>query len=665
MPPQEFQKNIPHLIALAVLILALLLIATKTGLVSCSSLGQGYCDVYYSVVGKPTVLIIRGDEGMGSPDALARMIEDQHQLPVQKLRVDQISKGNIEDYSLIVVERAREIPTEKLKVFNDYLFEDMGRLVWVGDAGTIGASSDETCRLMTYTAEWNTGEGKDRQEYEENICVKENEIFSSSEDTASTVLSMKRDLLVEKAFNHIDTLCEDAFEGSLGVSEKKGYPCEGASYENVYFNWLNEKSFRNNINPWSRGEYEKLTTDTKESGIDFAKSVLGVGFVADDFAVAEFDAYYNDIDAVRDGLINAHTGFVACSRNISDVVCNVDAKAVIVSSSLNAVKKQKDNAKTDLSGITTTLNSLAQQKEAKNESGYEATAASQKITLLISDIEAVNVPEDIVSVMQITQLEKVVNYLETIENELVQLRGGETDSTLQANYDLHISTVESRINSYSSAVNNLKTSVASYNECSGEEVSTVVDVIASETDYQKELKELIAYSSPLIDETGAVDFIKHVQSGSNWGALANKLENVSLQCGGSDFTTGMASAAEAIITAEEAVTNPALESNALASMQVADIKHPLVEGVTRAKDLKKDDLPVPFVLVETNDVNSHEVIQLRVTPAYKGANTWPGITVKDPKFASHLFGKGVVVYYAFPPETDEVFVKNLIEFMLY
>lgn len=660
----EMTKNLPHIIAVGVLLLALLIVATKTGLVGCSSLGTSYCDMYYSVLGKPTVLIVRGDEGMGSPDTLARMIENQYQLPVQKLGVEQISRGNIQDYTIIIVEQARMIPTEKLKVFNDYLFEDMGRLVWVGDAGTVGASSDETCRLMEYTAEWKADDGKHREEYEENICLKESDVFASADATASEVVSMKRDIMVEKAFGHLEALCEDAFEGSLGVYGTKGYPCDGAGYEDVYFNWMNEESFRSSVNPWTRGEYEKLTTEGKESGINFGKNVLGVGFVADDFAVAEFDLYYDGINEVKEGLIKAHTGFVACSNSLTGELCNLGAKENLVKSALANLDNQKDNAQGELSGIVTTLNSLAQQKEAKNESSSLINAASNRLENDIDEIEAVNVPLDTITNPEITAIEAITTTLDGSREELVQLRGDESDATVKSNYDQHIAAIEARITSFESKIDELRGYIADYNECAGAEIQTMTDLIEAETGYREELDTLIAYSSPMIDENGAVDFIRQAQ-GSKWDGLAGKLKTISLECGGDEFTTGMAEAANAIEVAQETLTDPATESEALATMQVADVKHPLVEGVTRTKDLKKNDLPVPFVLVETNDVDSHEVIQLRVTPAYEGINTWPGITVKDPKFASHIFGRGVVVYYAFPPETDEVFVKNLVEFLLY
>jgi hypothetical protein len=87
--------------------------------------------------------------------------------------------------------------------------------------------------------------------------------------------------------------------------------------------------------------------------------------------------------------------------------------------------------------------------------------------------------------------------------------------------------------------------------------------------------------------------------------------------------------------------------------------------VSKSIDLKKGGLPVPFVLVETSERKTYTVTQLKVTPAYKGQATWPAITVKDPKFAVHAFGRGTVVYYAFPPETDEVFMDNLVDYILY
>ncbi|MCK4327900.1 MAG: hypothetical protein KAW41_05555 [Candidatus Diapherotrites archaeon] len=664
MASQDLQKNLPHLIAIGVLVFALLIVATKTGLVGCSSLGQGYCDIYYSVLGKPTILIIRGDEGMGSPDTLARMIETQYQLPVQKLRVDQVSKGNIQDYSLIIVEHAREIPTEKLKVFYNYLFEDMGRLVWVGDAGTIGSSSDQTCRTMEYTAEWRDEGGKRIQEYEEEICVKESEVSTPSDAMASEAFAIKKEALIAGALEHIEGICADAFDGTLGVSGTKGYPCEGGSYQDIYFRWDNEQGFRTTANPWARGEYEKITAEGTEGGIDFGKSVLGVGFVADDYAVAEFDRYYAGIDTVMEGLASAHAGFVVCHNALGgEGGCSPTAALAAVNAGLAGLENEKSGAKTDLGGVVTTLKSLAQQKDARGESSSAVSSAATKMEGYIDDIEAVVIPDGVPTSMEITAIEGIATKVAGAKSSLESLRASEEDAVVKSNYDSHISLLGSRVSDIEAAAAKLRSDANEYNSCEEDEVGNVAEAISAETGHIEELNTLIAYSSPLVDENGAVDFIRTAQ-GSEWAALARGLRDMSLKCG-DGFAEGMNSAAAAIEAAQEVRLDPATESEALAVMQVADVKHPLVQGVTRAKDLKKNDLPVPFVLVETNDVNSHEVVQLHVTPAYRNANTWPGITVKDPKFASHIFGRGVVVYYAFPPETDEVFVKNLIEFMLY
>ncbi len=660
----ELQKDIPHIIAIAVLLLALLIVATKTGLVSCSALGNGYCDVYYSMLGKPTVLIIRGDEGMGSPDTLARMIQDYYRLPVEKLRIGQVSRGNIQHYSLVIVEHARRIPTEKLKIFKDYLFEDMGRLVWVGDAGTIGAPSDESCRLMEYSAEWSAKDGKHRQSYEDNICIKESEVSIPADATASEALSLKRDALVKKAVQHLSGLCEDAFGGQLGTYGPKGYPCNGASYNGVYFNWKNEQQFRSSLSPWTRGEYEKLTTEGKQPGIDFGKDVLGVGFVADDFAVAEFDSYHSRIDEIKDDLVKAHAGFVACSKNISSGKCNAGEGASLIDNDLVALQSQKDSAKSELNGIVATLSSLAQQKDAKNESSYYITTAATAIQGDVTDISAVAVPQSTVTPAEIALIGRITSSLKSAKETLTQLRGDEADPAVRANYDRQISTVGSRITSFEAKLAQLSSDLASYNKCSSQgDTGGVIGKIAAETGHRNELAALASYASPLLDENGALDFIHNAQ-GSNWKELAHSLKSIQLNCG-KGFKEGMKEAADAILAAQGAATAPANESKALATMQVADTQHPLVEGITKSKDLKKGGLPVPFVLVETNDIDSHQVVQLHVTPAYKGINTWPGIAIKDPKFASHMFGRGVVVYYAFPPETDEVFVKGLVKFLLY
>lgn len=107
------------------------------------------CDAFWGILrfgegGKPKVLIVYGDEGLGNPDLLAAMLSDRHFLgaPVNSIHIEKANIGNLRDYDLVIVERARQISTGKLKMFMEYA-NFGGRLVWTGDAGTIPEEGDE------------------------------------------------------------------------------------------------------------------------------------------------------------------------------------------------------------------------------------------------------------------------------------------------------------------------------------------------------------------------------------------------------------------------------------------------------------------------------------------------------------------------------------------
>ena len=107
------------------------------------------CDVYYGILhfsenGQPKILIVYGDEGMGNHELLQRTMENPSILGLhpRSVHIDTISVGNLREYDLVIVEQARKISTDKLKMFMEYV-NFGGRLVWTGDAGTELSQGDE------------------------------------------------------------------------------------------------------------------------------------------------------------------------------------------------------------------------------------------------------------------------------------------------------------------------------------------------------------------------------------------------------------------------------------------------------------------------------------------------------------------------------------------
>ncbi len=124
------------ILGLIVLIAAFLMLATWLGLVKCGTIPY-WCDAYEFVLGAPRVGIVYGDSGLGDPEKL----KEQLLLPngvnakaVDLIYVDRISLGNLKNYKLIIVEKARVLSADQLAMFMDYANQG-GRLVWVADSG--------------------------------------------------------------------------------------------------------------------------------------------------------------------------------------------------------------------------------------------------------------------------------------------------------------------------------------------------------------------------------------------------------------------------------------------------------------------------------------------------------------------------------------------------
>ncbi len=110
-----------RILALLVLVFVLLYILTWTNTLKCERI-PGWCNIYYSVKGKPKVLIAYGDYGLGNPDLLSDILANPEYVGVRPtmLHIDHINPGNLKEFDLVIVERARKMSTEKVKMFIDY-----------------------------------------------------------------------------------------------------------------------------------------------------------------------------------------------------------------------------------------------------------------------------------------------------------------------------------------------------------------------------------------------------------------------------------------------------------------------------------------------------------------------------------------------------------------
>lgn len=121
------------------LLLVLSFVLIHFNVVSCAFYSYTGCDVYYSLIsgGKPKVLIVYGDQGMGDPDYLYNVLKSpRFGARVSTRSLEMVSLPVLMENQLVIVEKAKTMGLDDIKMFQDYVNRS-GRLVWVGDAGTL------------------------------------------------------------------------------------------------------------------------------------------------------------------------------------------------------------------------------------------------------------------------------------------------------------------------------------------------------------------------------------------------------------------------------------------------------------------------------------------------------------------------------------------------
>ena len=149
-------KDAYHIALALGMVLLILGLTTWSGIISCRDI-PGWCDVYYGIKGAPRTLIVYGDAGLGDPAALATALRNPQHVAATNISqqdIDFISAGNLKQFDLVIVTRARRMSTDTLRAFMEYA-DAGGRLVWTGDAGTEIGEKDQY--LYTDDIDANTG----------------------------------------------------------------------------------------------------------------------------------------------------------------------------------------------------------------------------------------------------------------------------------------------------------------------------------------------------------------------------------------------------------------------------------------------------------------------------------------------------------------------------
>ncbi len=132
----DFKKELPHLIVLAILVFILLFVVTKFKWVHCSQVPGNWCSIYCSVGGNSRVAIIKGEGGIGDPDEFTRQItRSRIYTYAESIPMEQLSYGVLKNYELVIVEGAKRITPLQVNALEDYASSG-GSLLWIGDSGT-------------------------------------------------------------------------------------------------------------------------------------------------------------------------------------------------------------------------------------------------------------------------------------------------------------------------------------------------------------------------------------------------------------------------------------------------------------------------------------------------------------------------------------------------
>lgn len=137
-------KDVFHVVVAIALILIVLGLITWSGFIQCRDI-PGWCPVYYAIKGNPKTLIVFGETGLGNPDLLADALRDPngaHATSISRQELAYVSGGNLKQFDLVIVTRAKKMSTSDLQAFMDYV-DAGGRLVWTGDAGTELTKQDQ------------------------------------------------------------------------------------------------------------------------------------------------------------------------------------------------------------------------------------------------------------------------------------------------------------------------------------------------------------------------------------------------------------------------------------------------------------------------------------------------------------------------------------------
>ena len=154
------QQLLFHALAITLLLFVALFLATKFGMIHCSQVPywcQGYRSIVSALYGRsyPAILILHGDSGMGDPELLSRIIEDKCRLYPVVDHIDTVSAGNLDNYDVVIVEKARKLTPDQMSMLWDFTAKG-GKILVIGDVGVEPARPGEILTVEEYNEDANS-----------------------------------------------------------------------------------------------------------------------------------------------------------------------------------------------------------------------------------------------------------------------------------------------------------------------------------------------------------------------------------------------------------------------------------------------------------------------------------------------------------------------------
>jgi len=288
MDYEGLMKNLPPLLGLVVLVLVLLFVLVNFGYLRACEI-PGFSSVYYGIKGTPKAALVFGTDGTGDPQKFTSIVAQEIHTGVALIPLNTVFNANaFSNYQVVIVEHAKTIPTQALWAFQKYV-NSGGKLVWIGDAGTMLGPKDYICEKVafTYKLGYDTPIGPNQTQEQ---CLERTEEPNTLDNSNDGLCGRTFGDIVVEFVKQNKTIYESTSMEAYHLcnSDRNNYAFSNAEKilnclvdlndEEKGITAANANEVCSGYNYWQRGP-SKTTTDEPVQSIDFSQLVLGIDFV--------------------------------------------------------------------------------------------------------------------------------------------------------------------------------------------------------------------------------------------------------------------------------------------------------------------------------------------------------------------------------------------------